>query len=60
MPQEDCPSPITERSPNPTLGKTLEIDSAALLRGGDRLLIRHRDHLYVLRLTRQGKLILTK
>lgn len=36
------------------------IDSRALLGGRDTMAISHRGELYRLRLTRQGKLILTK
>lgn len=36
------------------------VDSRVLLAGADRVLIEHRGDTYVLRLTRQDKLILTK
>lgn len=36
------------------------IPSSALLRGGNAVVIEHGGSLYTLRLTRQGKLILTK
>lgn len=37
-----------------------EIDSAALLAGEPMIRIRHASGIYILRQTRQGKLILTK
>lgn len=37
-----------------------EIDSADLMAGARVLHIRHGDQLYTLRVTRQGKLLLTK
>lgn len=38
----------------------IEINSCALLAGGERIAIRHGERLYWLRATRQGKLLLTK
>ncbi|HQR03780.1 MAG TPA: hemin uptake protein HemP [Rhodocyclaceae bacterium] len=36
------------------------VESAALFQGRSEIRISHGDHVYSLRLTRQGKLILTK
>lgn len=44
----------TKSSPLPV------IESSELLRGGDRLLILHAGQTYVLRQTKENKLILTK
>lgn len=49
--------------PAPSVARPLELlvlDSRQLFAGRYRVHIRHGDETYVLRLTRQGKLILTK
>jgi hemin uptake protein HemP len=43
-----------------TEGPTFWIDSRSIFAGRDEVLIRHGDQTYRLRLTRFGKLILTK
>jgi hemin uptake protein HemP len=53
------PRPDAARSIDPP-APPLRVRSSELLRGGDRLLIEHGDEFYQLRLTRLGKLILTK
>lgn len=52
------PTPRVE-SPAATFPRAV-LDSSALLSGRDRVAIRHGAETYQLRLTRQGKLILTK
>ena len=54
------PSPDAPPDPAPATGPLLPIcQSDALLRGG-RLYIRHGGETYCLRLTKSGKLLLTK
>ncbi len=50
--------PITESKPMIDRGRCLS--SQDLLQGGQQVLIEHEREVYVLRVTRQGKLILTK
>ncbi|HWP94248.1 MAG TPA: hemin uptake protein HemP [Gammaproteobacteria bacterium] len=51
-----APSPARPDAPAPVR----RIDSVTLFGGNDLVLIRHRGQEYRLRITRQGKLILTK
>ncbi len=62
MPAESLsPSPLsTPRTTPATQPAERRIDSATLLGPGRELLIEHRQQVYRLRLTAQGKLILTK
>lgn len=50
---------VQSRAAAPTPGSR-SIDSATLLGPGGELFIQHREQVYRLRLTSQGKLILTK
>jgi hemin uptake protein HemP len=52
---EHKPSRSVETTVQPTV-----IDSATLFAGKTEIRVRHRDQEYRLRITRQGKLILTK
>ncbi|MFK7161198.1 hemin uptake protein HemP [Marinospirillum sp. MEB164] len=45
---------------NPGVHRIKRMTSQDLLQGGQQLLIEHEQEMYVLRVTRQGKLILTK
>lgn len=54
------PPPGPPRSPPAARPAERRIDSATLLGPGRELLIEHRQQVYRLRLTAQGKLILTK
>lgn len=57
-PQSSGPTSVP---PDPTAAAPpLAIPSEDLFRGGREVLIRHESQLYRLRLTRSGKLILTK
>lgn len=62
MPAESpSPPPLsTPRTTPDTRPAERRIDSATLLGSGRELLIEHRQQVYRLRLTAQGKLILTK
>lgn len=40
--------------------KARRLSSEALFQGAERVLIEHRGEVYILRLTRSGRLILTK
>jgi hemin uptake protein HemP len=53
------PRPDAARSADPAVPPH-RIRSSDLLRGADRLVIEHRGESYQLRVTRLGKLILTK
>lgn len=55
--RRSAPSPSTAQ---PADADARQFDSHALLRGERELLINHNGELYRLRLTRSGKLILTK
>jgi hemin uptake protein HemP len=59
-PQQPAPQPASETPPIGPGSPTPRHDSLALFAGGDRLIIEHRGDEYLLRITRQGKLILTK
>lgn len=50
----------TERKDAPAEAAAREIPVSELLQGARRVIIRHGDKRYVLQLTRQNKLILTK
>ena len=50
----------TTETPVATTAKRPAVDSSQLLQGARELPIRHRGETYRLRLTRAGKLILTK
>jgi hemin uptake protein HemP len=50
--------PVETRQPSAVVHPTY--DAADLTKGGDRALILLNDQTYVLRITRAGKLILTK
>jgi hemin uptake protein HemP len=52
--------PSTTSPATPPSRETPVIPSEALLRGGQQVVIAHANQSYTLRLTRQGKLILTK
>ncbi|WP_439536624.1 hemin uptake protein HemP [Methyloversatilis sp.] len=54
LPQTPANAPAASSNPSPTL------DSAQLLGGRKQVAINHGGELYSLRLTRNGKLILTK
>jgi hemin uptake protein HemP len=55
------PVPTTPpQTPSPATGTPSPLESAALFRGRDEILIAHGGETYRLRRTRQGKLILTK
>ncbi|AOF83780.1 hemin uptake protein HemP [Methyloversatilis sp. XJ19-13] len=54
LPQTPANAPAASPTPSPTL------DSAQLLGGRKQVAINHGGELYSLRLTRNGKLILTK
>lgn len=56
LPSEAGHSPLSMSA----YGSALTLDSQVLLNGQRELLIRHRGQLYRLKVTRQGKLILTK
>lgn len=55
-----CPAPTTRPTPTPASADRPCIDSKALLRGTTALEIEHAGQRYVLRITRENKLILTK
>ncbi|MCB1722305.1 MAG: hemin uptake protein HemP [Chromatiaceae bacterium] len=50
----------TDSPPRPSAPLPAVVESHRLLAGRDRVLILHHGETYVLRRTRQGKLILTK
>ncbi len=50
--------PVDRREPEPA--RPAEHDAEDLTRGGREALIRFRGQVYTLRITRQGKLLLTK
>jgi hemin uptake protein HemP len=56
----NAPETLCEDAKKDSLETTRRIDSASLLRGCQELVIRHAGQDYRLRITRQGKLILTK
>jgi hemin uptake protein HemP len=55
--QQPLPPPLTASQP---AGEAPRLDSAQLLGGRKQVAISHGGELYSLRLTRNGKLILTK
>lgn len=60
-PPVDVPSPETETPSDKARARSVEtIDSARLFAGRREIVILHNRERYVLRITRQGKLILNK
>lgn len=58
-PPKDPAARATEPNPRPNTATARRISSAALLGNADRLIIEHQGRDYQLRLTANGKLILT-
>lgn len=58
-PRVTLPPRLGESNPAPA-PPAMRCSSAELFRGHERLVIEHRGEEYLLRITRQGKLILTK
>ncbi len=58
--QSSPPSPPSPLITGPSSAAVPVVDSKVLMGEQRELLIRHAEHLYRLRITAQGKLILTK
>jgi hemin uptake protein HemP len=60
MPADLAPPPTVLAAPAPGRGCSRQIDSTTLLGPHGEVFIRHHGQVYRLRVTSQGKLILTK
>ena len=60
MTEQQTPPPGTPKTGKPITRPRRQIHSDLLLQGSEQLEIVHRGEIYRLRITRQGKLILTK
>ncbi|HEY3964193.1 MAG TPA: hemin uptake protein HemP [Planctomycetaceae bacterium] len=62
MNSDNSPSlkPESQRTDEPSAAPPVTLRSEELLRGGREILIQHANDVYRLRITRNGKLILTK
>ncbi len=60
MNKKNLENPVTNTSANEKLSAVGVVTSEMLFAGKRELVIRHRGEDYILRLTSQGKLILTK
>ena len=60
MPTRPTSTTPPRQPAEPTVKPEDSVDSAALFNGKRELVIRHNDDRYILRITRQGKLILNK
>ena len=54
------PKLVLPNSPTPAASKLLRVDSEQILRGASTVEIEHAGQRYLLRVTRENKLILTK
>ncbi|WP_306606711.1 hemin uptake protein HemP [Azonexus sp.] len=54
------PKPVVPANPAPVAGNLLRLDSDQILRGANTVEIEHAGQRYLLRVTRENKLILTK
>lgn len=54
------PEPRPGQFPAPAAAKVRKLASESLFQGAERVLIEHKGELYTLRVTRNGRLILTK